>query len=129
MGDRLLLALYRRDYPSLNQYVETWTFRPRLDYTPDTPWDYIEDEKPFDTNCPYTQVCGQLWQDKTFFWGIDTQNYPHDMKIACMALFIARDTDKGTLFSSSRFVWAQEQGNDGFQRITPQAVFPSWLEK
>jgi hypothetical protein len=70
-----------------------------------------------------------MWRDKSFFWGIDTQDYPHVMKIACMALFIVRDTDKGTLFSSSRFVWAQGIGNDGYQRITPQAVFPSWLNE
>ena len=129
MGDRLILALYRRDYPSLTQYVETWTFRPRQDYSIDTPWDYVDDEKPFETNCPYTQMSGLLSQNKTFFWGIDTQDYPHVMKIACMALFIARDTDKGTLFSSSRFVWAQGIGYDGFQRITPKAVFPSWLNE
>ena len=129
MGDRLILAIYRRDYPSLNQYVETWTFRPREDYSIDTPWLDVEDKKPFETNCPYTQVSGQLYEPKTFFWGIDTQDYPRVMKIACMALFIARDTDKGTLFSSSRFVWAQHPGSDGYQRVTPQAVFPSWLNK
>ena len=43
MGDRLILALYRRDYPSLNQYVETWTFRPRQDYSIDTPWSDVDD--------------------------------------------------------------------------------------
>ena len=129
MGDRLILAIFRKDYPSLNQYVETWTFRPRQDYTPDTPWDYVEGEKPFDTNCPYRQMTALTSIDHTFSWEIDTQDYPHVMKIACMALFIARDTDKGTLFSSSRFVWAQGIGNDGFQRITPQAVFPSWLNE
>ena len=129
MGDRLILALYRKDYPSLNQYVETWTFKPHKNYTIDTPWSDVEDKKPFETNCPYTQVSGQLYGSKTFFWGIDTQDYPRVMKIACMALFIARDTDKGTLFSSSRFVWAQHPGSDGYQRVTPQAVFPSWLEK
>lgn len=129
MGDRLILAIFRQDYPSLNQYVETWTFRPRSDYSIDTPWSDVEDERPFETNCPYTQVSGLLWSDHTFFWGIDTQDYPIVMKIACMALFIARDTDKGTLFSSSRFMWAQGIGIDGFQRITPQAVFPSWLNE
>ena len=129
MGDRLILAFFREDYPSLNQYVETWTFRPRQDCTIDTPWLDVDDTKPFETNCPYTQVSGQLWRDKSFFWGIDTQDYPRVMKFACMALFIARDTDKGTLFSSSRFVWAQHPGNDGYQRVTPQAVFPSWLNE
>lgn len=129
MGDRLILTFYREDYPSLNQYVETWTFRPREDYSIDTPWLDVDDTKPFETNCPYVQFCGLMWRERSFFWGIDTQNYPRIMKFACMALFIARDTDKGTLFSSSRFVWAQHQGNDGYQRVTPQAVFPSWLNE
>lgn len=129
MGDRLILAIFRQDYPSLNQYVETWTFRPRQDYSPATPWSDVKNEKPFDTNCPYIQIASLEWIDHTFSWDIDTQDYPHVMKIACMALFIARDTDKGTLFSSSRFVWAQHPGNDGYQRVTPQAVFPSWLNE
>ena len=129
MGDRLIVTFYRRDYPSGNQSVETWTFRPREDYSIDTPWLDVDDTRPFETNCPYTQYCGLMWRERSFFWGLDTQDYPHEMKFACVALFIARDTDKGTLFSSSRFVWAQHPGNDGFQRVTPQAVFPSWLNE
>ena len=127
MGDRLILVFYRLDSPSNNQSVECWTFRPRQDYSIDTPWQEVDDEHIFDTDCPYLQVGGYSSEEPEFYWSIDTQDYPQEIKIACFALFIARDTDKGTLFSSSKFVWAQRNVELGYHRETPQTIFPTWL--
>lgn len=129
MGDRLILAFYRVDSPSYEQRVETFTFRPRQDYSIDTPWVDVDDDNPFDTDCPYRQVSGYSSEDSEFFWDIDTQDYPQKIKIACFALFIARDTDKGTLFSSSRFAWAQRPVELGYLRETPQTIFNTWLRE
>lgn len=129
MGDRLILVFYRLDSPSYNQSVETFTFRPRQDYSIDTPWSDVDDENVFDTDCPYRQVSGYTWEESEFYWSIDTQDYPKEIKIACFALFIARDTDKGTLFSSSRFAWAQKNVENGYLRETPQTIFNTWLRE
>lgn len=129
MGDRLILVFYRLDSPSYNQSVETWTFRPRQDYSIDTPWSEVDDDNVFDTDCPYRQISGYTWEESEFYWSIDTQDYPTEIKIACFALFIARDTDKGTLFSSSRFVWAQKAVENGYLRETPQTIFNTWLNE
>ena len=129
LGDRLILAFYRVDSPSNEQSVETFTFHPRQDYSIDTPWVDVDTNHIFDTDCPYKQVGGYTWEDPEFFWYISTQDYPMKIKIACFGLFIARDTDKGTLFSSSRFVWAQENVENGYPRETPQTIFETWLNE
>lgn len=127
VGDRLILAFYRRDYPSGDESVETWTFRPRTDYSLDTPWREVDRIHVFDTDCPYQQLSAWKAADKAFMWGIDTESYPKEIKIACFALFIARDTDNGTLFSSSRFTWAQRPVEFGWLRQPPRTVFNTWL--
>ena len=126
-NDRLILSIFRQELSDLNQYVDTWTFNPRTDYNESSRWNWDLESRPFDTDCPYLQTSGISLYGDRFFWGLDTQDYPRQIKVLCFAMFVARDTDSGTIFSTSRFHWAQSSGDYGYHRWTPADVFSSWL--
>lgn len=125
-NDRLVFVVFRQDGNDVWGYVETWSFWPRSDYSVDTPWSEVDDEHIFETNCPYTVLCAQLYSPKGFSFNIDTQDYEKEIKIACFSFFIVRPSDTGTLFSSSQFSWAQGNVRDGYRRRSPAVIFPSW---
>lgn len=126
-GDRLVLAIFRQNGLQLWGYVETWSFWPNPRFDVDSPWVDVDDQKLFLTNCPYRMYGGRVSSSHEFFFGIDTQDYPDEIKIACFALFIVRQSEHGTLFSSSQFTWAQQNVPDGYRRHTPLSVWPTWF--
>lgn len=126
-GDFMIMCLYRVDDPHHWGFVETFRFKPREDYPDSLPWDYVDDENVFMTNCPYRVTASQVWGEHAFTFDIDTQDYPRRIKIACFALFVVRPTENGTLFSSSSFSWAQRNVSDGYRRTPPRSVWQSWL--
>lgn len=126
-GDRLVLVIFRQDFTATWGYVETWSFWPRSDYSVDTPWESVQDERVFEANCPYVVSAAQGYQKDWFTFDIDTQDYSKKIKIACFAFFIVRPSESGTLFSSSQFTWAQHPGQDGYLRHSPAAVWDSWF--
>lgn len=126
-GDRLVVAFFRQDANDVWGYVETWSFWARDDYQADTPWNEVDDEHPFVTNCPYLVLSGLMPSDNTFFFDIDTQDYEKQIKIACFTFFLIRPSEHGTLFSSSKFSWAQRNVAGGFLRHSPQDVWGTWF--
>lgn len=126
-GDTLILCLYRVDDPHHWGYVETFRFKPREEYAADLPWDYVDDEHVFVSDCPYRVTASQVWGENAFTLDIDTQDYPNRIKIACFAMFVVRPSEHGSLFSSSQFVWAQRNVSDGYRRTPPRDIWNSWF--
>ena len=126
-GDTMIMCLYRVDDPYHWGFVETFRFKPREDYPDSLPWDYVDDESVFMTNCPYRVTASQVWGEHAFTFDIDTQDYPRRIKIACFAMIVVRPSDSGTLFSSSSFSWAQRNVSDGYRRTPPRSVWQSWF--
>lgn len=128
-GDRLVLVIFRQDFNGEFGYVETWSFWPREDYTVETDWMEVDDEHVFKTNCPYSVLSAYSGYTGKFYFDIDTQDYPKVIKIACFTFFIVRPSDRGTLFSSSHFHWAQKPVPYGYKRRNPAQVWDSWLNE
>lgn len=126
-GDRLVFVVFRQDFRATWGYVETWSFWPRQDYPRDLPWRNVDDENVFRTNCPYIVLAGQNSRKSQFYFSIDTQNFPSQIKIACFTFFVVRPSENGTLFSSSKFTWAQGNVAGGYLRHSPSQVWSSWF--
>lgn len=54
-------------------------------------------------------------------------NPSREYYIACVAMMITRTSDTGTLFSSSRFQWAQKKSFYYLRRNSPADVWNSWF--